>query len=434
MCVFAELERETTLGRTQDGLNRVLREGTYCGAYAPLGYRKVGERSASRLEVDEEPIPGFDFAPAELVRRIFRWAATEELSARKIALRLTEEGVPTPAAINRKNWKEWKKSRKPLKGNWEPRTVSLILQNSDYQGVHRYGAQAPGSRKGQREVVEQEVPAIVPPELWERANATLEENAGRFPRAAKYDYLLRGLMKCAGCGSTYSPYMSGAKRDYLYYGCGRRVLRRGGFAGHCSNPHLRGEELEAAIWADCEEFIRNPAAVLEELAALQSGQGERLEAIHEDMAEHARTLEALARQRNNVVTLRARDLIDDAEMEAQRLRLLREEEDEQASMERLRERMRAAQADRVSLEAVETFLRELNRKNDEPWSFEEKRHIVTMLVKRIVVEQGEHGEPVVRVQYCFSPALRDVGTTPADCSPSTCVRRRGRCRRGHPGG
>jgi site-specific DNA recombinase len=405
MCVFAELERETIQQRTQDGLGRVLRDGTYCGAYAPLGYRKIGEKSASRLEPDEAPIPGFDFSPAELVRRIFRWAALEGVSARGIARRLTEEGAPTPAALNRKNWKD-------RLGHWHTGSVTILLQNTDYKGLHSYGAQT--ARGKREEPVAQQIPAIVTGEVWGAAQEALKTNRARFVPPAKHQYLLRGLMQCAGCGAVYQATMSGRKRDLLYYGCGRRQNRRGCLPGTCSNPHMRGEELEAAIWADCLGFIRNPGSVLEELAALHSSEGERLEAIHEDIARRTRALETLAKQRNNVITLRARDLIDDAEMEAQRGRLLLEEEGEHATMERLRERLRVAQAAQVSLEAVEDLLRDLNRKNDEPWTFEEKRHVITMLVSSMVVEKGEDGEPLVRVQYCFRPAFQAVSNTPCD--------------------
>jgi site-specific DNA recombinase len=408
MCVFAELERETILERTQDGLNTALRAGTYCGAYAPFGYRKIGEGSASRLEADEEPIPGFDFSPADVIRWIFTWAADEPLSTRLIARRLTGMGVPTPAAINRKNWKD-------RRGIWDQSTIALILRNSDYKGVHRFGGQTRRSKRGR--VDEQEIPAIVTADLWERAQASLDGNAARFPRAATYQYLLRGLIKCGDCGSTYGACMKGKGRR-LYYGCGRRLNSRVDYAT-CPNPYVRGEGLEAAVWADCEGFLRNPGAVLEELAAQQSGQTERADAIHEDIARLARELDAKAKERNDVITMRVRGLIDEGEMEAQRFRILREEEDLKAGMERLRERLRGAEATQVSLEAVESLLRELNQRNDGPWSFEEKRRVVETLLKGITVKKGPEGEPVVKVRYHFAQPVREVKSITRATRPSS---------------
>jgi len=90
-------------------------------------------------------------------------------------------------------------------------------------------------------------------------------------------------------------------------------------------------------------------------------------------------------------------------------------------VERLRERLQGAEATQVSLEAAESLLRELNQRNDAPWSFEEKRHVVKTLLKGITVEKGPAGEPVVKVRYCFTPAVRELCSSTRGTLPSSFV-------------
>jgi hypothetical protein len=224
--------------------------------------------------------------------------------------------------------------------------------------------------------------------------------------------------------------MSGRQSKLLYYGCGRRRNGRCSYTQPCSSPHLRGERLEAAIWTDCEGFLRNPQAVLEELAAQRAGHDERAEAVQADLARLAGELDAKAKERNAVITLGIRGLIDEAEMEAQRSRILLEEERLKAYAATLQGRLKSAESVRASEEAVEELLRELNQKADGPWSFEEKRRVVSTLVKGIVVEKGEGGEPMVRVQYRFEPVMRDLPNTSASTTlpsaRSCCPGRRSR--------
>ena len=91
--------------------------------------------------------------------------------------------------------------------------------------------------------------------------------------------------------------------------------------------------------------------------------------------------------------------------------ILREEDELKADIGRLRARLRGAEAVHADLSAVERLLAELNERADQPWSFDQKRRVVTTLVKAITIRRGDGGEPVAHVKYQFDHPVREVRNT-----------------------
>lgn len=111
--VFAQYEKEMIRLRLTAGRLKKFRDGGYAGGSPALGYtpRREG-RAHSKLEVDKEE--------AKVVRYIKK-LRRQGLSLREIALRLTEEGIPTKRG-----------------GEWYPATIRYILMNPLYKGKIRY--------------------------------------------------------------------------------------------------------------------------------------------------------------------------------------------------------------------------------------------------------------------------------------------------------
>jgi hypothetical protein len=102
--------------------------------------------------------------------------------------------------------------------------------------------------------------------------------------ADKRLYLLRELMKCKGCGLTYvgtadvgrkaegltakemrGANVSGGRILNRYYLCNGRngtYLVRGKTSVLCPSRAIYASRLEALVWRDVEDFLRNPGAVL----------------------------------------------------------------------------------------------------------------------------------------------------------------------------
>jgi site-specific DNA recombinase len=106
------------------------------------------------------------------------------------------------------------------------------------------------------------VPAIIEESLFDAVQEQLRENKQRH-RLAKQNarYLLQGLVVCQCCGYA----MCGRRyEDRLYYRCVGNVVHRMSKTRVCQSQSLRGEKLEAAIWADVSALLAEPKRIEQE--------------------------------------------------------------------------------------------------------------------------------------------------------------------------
>lgn len=100
--------------RMDRGRKQAVVEGNYMGSYRPYGYNIVKTKYFRTLE------PHPDEAP--IVKLIFEWAVKEQLTPRKIAVRLDAMGVPTYSGDP----------------EWSGATIKTILTNPTYTGKVRW--------------------------------------------------------------------------------------------------------------------------------------------------------------------------------------------------------------------------------------------------------------------------------------------------------
>jgi site-specific DNA recombinase len=216
---FAEFERELISDRTRRGRrHKVEVRKKYLGSLTSYGYRYTPIDRAAGQEGFLEIIPSEAF----VVRQIFEWVDREGLSAHKVLRRLNERRIPP-----RKRGRTWAKS-----------SVLRILRNEMYAGVWYYNkhescepTHASIERKYRKHVKSSirrrrredwlpvELPkslVLVPRDRWERVQRQITQNITFSPRNEKYTYLLKGLVRCAGCGSRYIGDPCHGKR---YYRC-----------------------------------------------------------------------------------------------------------------------------------------------------------------------------------------------------------------------
>lgn len=106
---YKMIKRRMDRGRIQSVV-----EGNYMGSYRPYGYDILKTKTSRTL------IPNPEEAP--IVKLIFEWAAKENLTAYKIAQRLTAMGTPTYSGDP----------------EWSKETVKTILSNPTYTGKVRW--------------------------------------------------------------------------------------------------------------------------------------------------------------------------------------------------------------------------------------------------------------------------------------------------------
>src|SRR5258706_7226362 len=132
---FAAHERELIRERSIAGTNRIAEAGAWMGGIVPYAYRKQGERGQARLVISDEPIIGFEFSEAEVVRTIYRMSAVEKQSCHKIAEYLTRAGIPCgsqePQGPGKRN--------RRIAPIWRPSHVRNMIVSQTYMGKHVFG-------------------------------------------------------------------------------------------------------------------------------------------------------------------------------------------------------------------------------------------------------------------------------------------------------
>jgi site-specific DNA recombinase len=377
---FAEFERSTIKQRTRDGLHREYREGRYMGPI-PFGYR--GEHG--RLEIASEE--------AGLVRGIFEQiAAGSTLYA--VATWLNGLGVRPPS------WKYPNEKRPPAK-QWSAPTIRTIVRNTTYSGTHTVTLST-------GEIIEQTVPAIVEPELQQRALARLEENRRYSGGKKTRNYLLSGLITCAECGCSCVGRTNTARgKKYPYYRCNDDHVLRLYRAPRGHAPNVRAEWLEETVWADVRQFLHDPGAVLERAREqLSSGDAHaELEARHADLSKQ---LASKHKERDRWLHLYAQGYISDKELETHladlraqldNLKLLLSSVEDELKAQR--EHVEIAETTEAWLMMLRERVEEVEAATDE--AFVNRRELVRLLVERIDVGRDESGKTRVRITYRFGP-------------------------------
>jgi len=268
---IAQLERSTIETRTMGGKLRVAKEGEFVNGVVPFGYMVS---PAGLLVPNTTLVPELGVTEADLVAQLFdRISAGESTYA--LADWLVDLGVTSP-----RRWYNKDKGHvtvAPVAAPWSNRRVWETIRNETYKGERLLSF-------GMAEHT-QEVPPLVTPEIWDRANERMKDrNAWKGDRTDTYVYLLSRKLRCALCGNLYT---GGAANGYFYYKCNGSKKRHG---AHCSARMLRADKLEAAVWADMAWRVRNPAA------GLQQAQ-EKLRARQTDSVEQSDQRAALRQQR-----------------------------------------------------------------------------------------------------------------------------------------
>lgn len=238
---FAQFERELISERTRDKVRAARLRGKWTGGYVPLGFKLNPEGKGIVVEPEE----------AKTVREIYR-IYLEERSLRQAARVLNEKGLFPKVRKGRDRRVEWK-----------PQALGMLMQNPIYVGRIRAG----------EEIVEAEHDAIVDEQTYDQAVALLATQ--RAPRSydnPSPDYLLRGLVRCAGCNSPmYGTHTrKGEAKIHRYY----RILPHHECPERetCGNRSINAGKLEDIVTGQLKAMASNRAT----LAALrEADEGDR---------------------------------------------------------------------------------------------------------------------------------------------------------------
>jgi site-specific DNA recombinase len=313
--IMAELERSTIAERTARGRDRVASLGQYTGGPIPFG---TDLDDARHFVASERLVEALGVTESALVTEVFERVAYEQSTLNAERHRLDALGVPAPAArypepkraATRKAAAVAPSSKRRRTGRWSIQTLSQIIKNPIYKGA--------GRLKSGNGAVARPAVAIVDDATWQAANDALVTNRKTAKRNLKNEYLLRGLVRCALCGYTYSGHtydQDGIVRRY--YRCVGSGTARGVKGTRCGGARIRADTLERAVWERVKTFVAHPD---DEIAAAQTELRAKLataSTAHVARASLSRQLADADIQRQDVIRLRRRGKITDDECEQQ---------------------------------------------------------------------------------------------------------------------
>ena len=198
-------------------------------------------------------------AEAPVIRRIFDLYANQQMGIRRISQTLFDEGYTS------------------RQGNaFNVLTIRHVLQNPKYKGWYCANKSQTVDYRSKRKVFLDEsewvmypdasIPAIVPEELWDRANALYrhrsEEQRQKANGASYHNrYPYSGKIVCEEHGTSYyRQVLKSQKGEKEVWQC--RVYRDRGRAA-CSAPQLRSAELDQIMARIFDQLAQNKQAIVE---------------------------------------------------------------------------------------------------------------------------------------------------------------------------
>ena len=375
MAAIGKIELDNFRERSTMGKRGTAKQGRAPTGGLPYGYR-IGDDG--RPEVIEEQ--------AEVVRRIFRMYVHEGMRAYSIAVRLTEEGIPTQTG----------------KLLWLQSRVHHILGNATYTGTWVYGKYRHVATEDGMKVYDQPrdtwieipIPQVIDDETWERAQKLKKQRSSRAKRNTKVLHLLRHLLKCGECGRnfharsswTVTSVRNGKRYQYdrptplRYYMCnGMQSMRL-----RCrEKPYIRAERLEEPIWSEVKRVIQNPDLLIAGIDTLDTQEGGGLE---EEIAEAERDLRDIQMEEDRAIRLFVSGKITESQLDLQRRFITERLESARAKLDDYRAREASGTERRLLVEDVLAWARNVGQGIDE-LTPEQRNEILHMIVEEVVIDR-----------------------------------------------
>ncbi len=235
------------------------RAGEFIGSWAPYGYRKC---ACDKHRIEPDP------ATAPIVREIFA-LRRGGMSFNKIAKRLNDEKLPTPAQYRRETGQL--KTDRYENARWNIYTLKAIVENQVYIGHMVQGRKKSGLCQGRKQqriqksdwiVVENTHEPLIDGDTFQAVQA-MAEKASQIHNASlgKYDHLgstpniLRGLIFCADCGKPLVRYKQVTNKGtdlYYVYICPTHHVD----ITACPKKYLHETKLKEVLWAALRHEIK----------------------------------------------------------------------------------------------------------------------------------------------------------------------------------
>ena len=378
MAAIGKIELDNFRERSTLGKRGTAKQGRVPTGGVPYGYR-IGDDG--RFDVVEEQ--------AEVVRRIFHMYVHEGMGSPSIAVRLTEEGVPTQRG----------------KLLWLQSRVHHILGNATYTGSWVYGKYRHVSTEDGMKVYDQPkdtwieipIPQLIDDETWERAQALKKKRSRKAKRSTKVLYLLQHLLKCGECGHNFharctwrtTNVRNGNRYSYdlptplRYYMCnGMQSLRL-----RCrERPYIRAERLEEPIWSEVKRVIQNPDVIVD---CIDSPDAQGSGSLEEEIAQAERDLRSIQMEEDRAIRLFVSGKITEAQLDLQRKFITERLESARTKLDDYRAQEASGAEKRQLAETILAWAREVGQDLDK-LTDEKRAEILQMIVEEVVIDRDNN--------------------------------------------
>jgi site-specific DNA recombinase len=425
--MMAEYERAQIHERTRRGRLEKARRGEFIPwAFSCYGYRYLAKRHGCAPQVTIDP------EEAEVVRQLYRSVVEEQLSCRQLTKRLNEARTPTPSGKN------------PV---WHPATVRNLLTNRVYTGQARYNYRQPvlpkyrkteetqlsylktgRSYRPPQEWVWSEAPAIIPVELFEKAQLQLHRNAEvarKMYQPTSRRYLLRTLVKCGECGlgMVAAHQRSVCKKyDYLYYACKGPSPLTCGRVTKCASRRVRADRLDAVVWDSLSELLRTPALLPHLHQSWAQTKQHDLTALTAQQTQVLQRRQRLERQSQRLLDAYQTEIITLSELHLRRQKLTTELQHLERELQQLTHTQQQTRHWQDVIAHVDHF-RHLLGENLDRLSFADRQTVAQCLIKKVVVT-GEQVDISYILPFAQAPQVYNSNDQQPEGTPGHFYRLR----------
>lgn len=381
---MAELERNNILDRMYLGATIAAKKGKWLGGIVPYGYNVDKD---GYLEIKEDE--------AVIIKKIFDLYTEDKLSSLKIAAYLVAQGIPSSCGTGKG------KRTKNVSGRWNVSSIQRILKSTTYKGIHEYGKR--GTRR--TETILRDVPAIITEEQWNKAAELRSKNQiDSMRNTTGRDYLLRLKIKCELCGGTFYG-ISYKDRTDVYCCSGKKSTRKIIDGIKCDNANIPADMIEEEVWKECKDILTNYESYLDDFSTKKEEKDEV-----NNLDNLKKLLSSKNAEKNNILTLYRKGIIDDEELEEQLLDIKKEEKKLKDLISILEEKNKTIESrNNLFQDTISKLDHYRNRLSN--LTFNDKKEIINLLVKEIKVNyEIAGGKKIPRIEAIFNLVKLDIHT------------------------
>lgn len=381
---IAEYEKALILDRTRRGKMHKARSNLLIGSIAPYGYRYLPGNKATNTIGKYEINPN----EAKVAKLIFDLFVKKRLSIRAIAKELTNRGIP------------------PRQGkHWRTSSLHRVIRNETYAGVTYYNknmlVEAKSHRNGNKyqramktsvrlKPKDQWIPITLSSDLrildkktFDLAQNQLKRNSELSPRNVKYQYLLRGLVKCSNCSS---PFYGIPCHGKLYYRCGNRH-RTFPLPKECGVNMVKANDLESVVWDKFCEAIKNPRLITDQVTKVREKEQKNKGFVLKDIEAIEKELKNIENEESRLLDAYREQIISMEQLKDQMAKIQEKKKQLEKEKQELLAKQESSPSSLTTNKAINDYCRQIeSRLEGLREDFEGKRYLLSRALNEIILE------------------------------------------------